>query len=79
MALPSRANRNQDYFGCGVAFAGEISDELKLLLFTPETSGGLLMAVPAAGLNEIQALASAAEQRLWVVGEVKEGIGIEVV
>ena len=47
MALPAGANRNQDYFGCGVAFGPEIPDELRLLLFTPETSGGLLMAAPA--------------------------------
>jgi selenide,water dikinase len=76
--FPAGANRNQDYFGCGVAFAPGIPDELRLLLFTPETSGGLLMAAPAARLEEMQALASAAGQLLWVVGEVTEGIGIQV-
>jgi selenide,water dikinase len=76
--FPAGANRNQDYFGCGVAFAPGIPDELRLLLFTPETSGGLLMAAPAARLEEMQALASAAGQPLWVVGEVTEGIGIQV-
>ena len=77
--FPAGANRNQDYFGCGVAFAAEIPDELRLLLFTPETSGGLLMAAPAHRLNEMQALATAAGQPLWVIGEAVEGLGIEIV
>lgn len=77
--FPGGANRNQDYFGCGVAFAPEIPDELRLLLFTPETSGGLLMAVPPDRLVELQALAAAAGQPVWVVGEAAEGMGIEVV
>ena len=77
--FPAGANRNQDYFGCGVAFAAEIPDELRLLLFTPETSGGLLMPVPPDRLDEMQMLASAAGQPLWVVGEAVEGLGIEVV
>jgi len=77
--FPAGANRNQDYFGCGVAFAAEIPDELRLLLFTPETSGGLLMAVSVAKLDTMRAMASASGQPLWVVGEVHEGIGMEVV
>ncbi len=77
--FPAGANRNQDYFGCGVAFAAEIPDELRLLLFTPETSGGLLISAPPDRLDEMQTLASAAGQPLWVVGEAVEGLGIEVV
>ena len=77
--FPAGANRNQDYFGCSVAFAPEISDEVRLLLFTPETSGGLLMATPAERLNEMQALATAVGQPLWIIGEAVEGVGIEIV
>ncbi len=77
--FPAGANRNQEHFGCSVAFAEGIGDELQLLLFTPETSGGLLMAVPADRLDELRALAAVQDQPLWVVGEVVEGMGIEVV
>jgi selenide,water dikinase len=77
--FPAGANRNQDYFGCGVAFAPEIPDEVRLLLFTPETSGGLLLAVPAGSLEELQTLAAAAGQKAWGVGEAVAGMGIEVV
>jgi selenide,water dikinase len=76
--FPAGANRNQDYFGCGVAFSAAIPDELRMLLFTPETSGGLLLAAPADRLDEIQALASAAGQPLWVVGEAHDETGVEV-
>ncbi len=76
--FPAGANRNQEYFGCGVAFGSGVPDEMQLLLFTPETSGGLLMAVPAGRLAELEASADDAGQPLWVVGEVVEGIGIEI-
>ena len=76
--FPAGANRNQEHFGCGVTFAEAIGDELRLLLFTPETSGGLLLAVPADRLAELLALAAEAGQPMWVVGEVVEGFGIEV-
>jgi len=76
--FPAGANRNQEHFGCGVTFAEAIGDEMRLLLFTPETSGGLLLAVPADRLAELLALAAEAGQPMWVVGEVVEGFGIEV-
>lgn len=76
--FPAGANRNQEHFGCGVTFADAIGDELRLLLFTPETSGGLLLAVPPDRLAELRGLAAEAGQALWVVGEVVEGFGIEV-
>jgi len=76
--FPAGANRNQEHFGCGVTFAEAIGDEMRLLLFTPETSGGLLLAVPADRLAELLALAAEAGQPMWVVGEVIEGFGIEV-
>ncbi len=76
--FPAGANRNQEHFGCGVAFAEGIGDEMQLLLFTPETSGGLLLAVPPDRLADLLTLATEAGQPLWVVGEAFEGLGIEV-
>lgn len=76
--FPGGANRNQDYFRCGVAFAPEISDEMQLLLFTPETSGGLLIAVPAERLNDLLTRCADAGQPAWHVGEVTSGSGIVV-
>jgi selenide,water dikinase len=49
------------------------------LLFTPETSGGLLAAVPAEKLDALLALFADVGHPCWVVGEVVEGSGLDVV
>jgi len=49
-----------------------------MLLFTPETSGGLLIAVPREKLEQLVALFEAEGQEYWIVGEAVEGEGIEV-
>jgi selenide, water dikinase len=52
---------------------------MQMLLFTPETSGGLLIALPPASAEHLEALCHEAGQPLWRVGLVVEGHGIEVV
>ena len=69
-SIPSSANRNQQVFGPHIEFAP---------LFTLETSGGLLISVPEF---EAQGLLHRLEEggdRGWIIGEVVEGEGIEVV
>jgi selenide, water dikinase len=77
--FPGGANRNQDYFGCGVHFAQGISDAIQLLLFTPETSGALLLAVPPEHVQALVARSAAEGQPCWLIGEVIQGAGIQVV
>jgi selenide,water dikinase len=50
-----------------------------MLLWDAQTSGGLLLAIPAARVDDFMAACANHEQRAWVVGEVVEGEGIEVV
>ncbi|MGC8838308.1 MAG: selenide, water dikinase SelD, partial [Anaerolineae bacterium] len=79
MLFPGGANRNRDAFSAYVKFLGDLTPETRLLLFTPETSGGLLIAVPPSALDAFLARCREEDQPAWVVGEVLEGEGVEVV
>ena len=79
LLFPGGANRNRDAYNHYVRFAARLEYEMQLLLFTPETSGGLLIAIPAEEADELLARCAALGQSAWVVGEVVEGEGIEVV
>jgi selenide,water dikinase len=76
--FPGGAGRNRDYYTCGVTFAPAIPETTQMLLFTPETSGGLLIAVPAERLEALLRLCAAAGQPVWRIGEVVAGAGIEI-
>ena len=77
--FPGGACRNQEHYAPQVRFAADIPEEMQLLLFTPETSGGLLIAVPSEKLEGLTTLFGVEGQEHWVIGEVVEGEGIEVV
>ncbi len=76
--FPGGACNNQRTFEDHVSFH-ELQEEMQMLLFTPETSGGLLIALPPEEADRLQELYLQAGQRVWHVGEVVEGDGIEVV
>jgi len=67
------------YFGPRVRFAPDISEETRNLLFDPQTSGGLLLAVPRRKLAGFLKRAEEIKQPAWVIGKAVEGTGIEVV
>ncbi|KPV53131.1 selenophosphate synthase, partial [Kouleothrix aurantiaca] len=48
------------------------------LLFDPQTSGGLLFAVPPERAAELRERFVAAREPIWQIGEVTKGAGIEV-
>jgi selenide,water dikinase len=70
---------NQLYFGSRIRFAADISEATRMLLFDPQTSGGLLLAVPRKKLARFLARAEEVKQPIWVVGKMVEGMGIDVV
>jgi len=76
--FPGGTCRNQEHYAPQVRFAPDIPEEMQMLLYTPETSGGLLIAVPSGKLGELTTLFSAEGQEHWVIGEVVEGKGIKV-
>lgn len=70
-AFPGGMGRNLDYFAPHVRFARGVDTLAQDLLWNPETSGGLLVAVPAqAAPIFLQEMGNAV-----VVGEVVEGDG----
>jgi selenide,water dikinase len=76
--FPGGASDNRIFFGPAVRFAPEIDEAAQMLLFDPQTSGGLLLAVPPTQLDGLLKQATQLEQPLWVIGEAVTGAGIEV-
>jgi selenide,water dikinase len=69
---------NKSHFESRVKFADSIDEENQMLLFDPQTSGGLLLGVPQEKLESFLARANEASQPAWVVGRVETGSGIHV-
>jgi selenide, water dikinase len=76
--FPGGSSDNRLYYGSKVKFSSRIDEVSQMLLFDAQTSGGLLLAVPADRLSQMQAQAVLMKQMVWVVGEVLEGQNIEV-
>jgi len=77
--FPGGAADNRLYFGGRVTFQTGLPENSQMLLFDPQTSGGLLLAVPAAKHAALLQRAAELNQPIWTVGEVLDGAGIEVV
>jgi selenide,water dikinase len=76
--FPGGTCSNQRMYEASVDFAPQISEAMRMLLFTPETSGGLLVALPAERLPQLAERFQAAGEPYWVIGEVVAGEGIQV-
>ena len=76
--FPGGAYDNRLYFGQFVSFDPAIAEPDQMLLFDPQTSGGLLLSVPEKHLKALLQRAEENDQPAWVIGEALEGDGIEV-
>jgi selenide,water dikinase len=73
--FPGGMERNQAYFRQWIGFEDSISEINLDLLFDPQTSGGLLMAIDADGAVSVQEKLLAVGEQSSIVGEVKPGHG----
>lgn len=68
--FPAGTNHNEAAFASLVTFAPDIPEERRLLMLTPETSGGLLLAMPAAEAAAFAERCLGEGVPAWRVGEV---------
>lgn len=76
--FPGGASDNMEYFSPKVTLEGEFSINLLTLLYDPQTSGGLLIAVPEEKASQFQAEADARAIPMWQIGTVSTGSGIAI-
>jgi len=69
---------NKGYFEANVNFNKTINEQDQMLLFDPQTSGGLLLGVPQEKLDSFIDRAQKLDQAVWVIGNVETGTGITV-
>lgn len=76
--FPGGAFDNKKHFESQVHFAGSIDEANQMLLFDPQTSGGLLLGVPQDQVDRFLTRAQELGQSAWLIGNVEMGTGIEV-
>jgi selenide, water dikinase len=55
-ALPGGLNNNRDFASCAVEVTRDLASEIKNLLYDPQTSGGLLIALPEGDAAQLEQL-----------------------
>jgi selenide,water dikinase len=76
--FPGGAFDNKKHFGERVTFDKSIDEPAEMLLFDPQTSGGLLLGVPQSRLEAFRMRAEELSQPVWIIGEVRAGKGMEI-
>lgn len=78
--FPGGAFDNRAFYDPRVEYRNDLLAEWQhLLLHDPQTSGGLLAAVPRLSEGDFLDYCSERGQESWIIGEVVEGDGIEII
>ncbi len=76
--VPGGTATNREAFSPRVAGLGALDEVEVSLLFDPQTSGGLLLAVPADCEERFRSAALAEGAEVWPIGRVEEGAGLMI-
>ncbi len=68
--IPGGLKNNRDFAECLVGYEGNVADDVKALLFDPQTAGGLLISVFATNADKLLAALHAAKLPAARIGEV---------
>lgn len=73
LLFPGGAGNNLGDYRAHVTFAPRLEYELQLLAFCPETSGGLLIFLPAERAEALMSRYRETGQEAWIIGEALPG------
>jgi selenide,water dikinase len=76
--FPGGAFNNLKFYRPLTTLLRPVADWEEVLLHDPQTSGGLLIAVPEARVEEFQQFCAGHGQEAWDIGDVVAGEGVEV-
>jgi selenide,water dikinase len=68
--IPGGLKANREFAECTLSYEGEISDDIKTILFDPQTAGGLLISVAQHDADELTRALSVAGVPAVEIGEV---------
>lgn len=81
-AVPGGSGRNREHYtsdpDCPIRFSADVSPLVQTLMFTPETSGGLVLSVPGDLAETLETAFREADHGLWRIGDVRAGSGITI-
>ncbi len=77
-SFPGGAYDNRLFFGDHIKAPKSLSEEELMLLFDPQTSGGLLLSIGCDYLDDFRIQAEKMGQPVWVIGDVVEGNQITI-
>jgi selenide,water dikinase len=70
--IPGGLKANREFAECVVDYVNDVPEEMRTLLYDPQTAGGLLIAVAAADADRLLSALRSAEVPAALIGEVAE-------